>query len=369
MEEKVIDFAKDLISIPSVSGDEKEVLDFLENRFRENPDAEVFREKSWTAEKFAKSGAKKAVILSGHVDTVSAGNLSQWSFDPWKPFTKDGKLFGRGASDMKTGLAALTIVGEDFAKDLRDFDIWIAAVAHEEIDGQGSADFAKWFSENTGYDEAICLIGDGNMNNIDIGQHGTRFVSLEFHGKSGHASRPENLAKSGLALAAKFVSDTEKIREEMKKFSDTILGDAILTPTFINSGEESAFNSLGATARINLDIRTVPKLDDDQIFAKFMDELVKKYSFVWKSAADHANSSVVNPECHLVKTLVEATEKRAKIAVSKGANDQAFFVENGIQTVVYGLGDEKEFHAIDESVKISNIEPFAKIIAKFLANI
>ena len=142
-----IELTKKLIEIESVSGNETEILEFLADFLRGNS-AEVWQNKDFAAgvlkirtngNEFSKSS--RAIILTGHIDTVSAGDLRAWERSPWEATEMNGKIIGLGASDMKGGLAAQFIAGLEFVKENNfecNFDRWLVAVSNEEIDGRGS---------------------------------------------------------------------------------------------------------------------------------------------------------------------------------------------------------------------------------------
>ena len=111
-----IELTKRLIEIESVSGNELEILKFLADFLRENS-AEVWQNEDFTAGLFrvrkskSVSKTRRAVILTGHIDTVSAGDLKSWKDSPWRAIETKDKIIGLGASDMKGGIGAQIIAG------------------------------------------------------------------------------------------------------------------------------------------------------------------------------------------------------------------------------------------------------------------
>lgn len=368
MQTEIINFAKQLISIPSISGEEKKIFDFLEAHFN-GQNSEVFREKTWVAEKFSRNletTKKKAILLAGHADTVVTGNLEDWGQNPFAPSIHEEKLFGLGAADMKTSLATEIIAGENFAKNSsHDFDLWIVATANEEVDGQGSADFAKWFSEHADYEEAFCLIGDGGLKTIELGQRGNRFMRLSFTGVSGHGSQQENFAKSGLAQANQFLSEIDQIYRSLESYSHPILGRPSFVPTGITAGDAKSPNKTAQIAELILDIRTTPALEKD--FANFITELSRKYHFTYENIYQPVKSVLIDSSQGEAQELLAISG--AKFGVSPGATDQGFFVEYQIPTVVFGAANIAQFHMVDEFIELKNVEKFAKILLGFLAKI
>ncbi|MFB6115040.1 MAG: M20 family metallopeptidase, partial [Candidatus Nanohalobium sp.] len=133
--EEVKKILKELISIPSISGDEDQVRDYLE---------ELLREKNLDVEKVGgnlvariDNGSSRALHFNAHMDTVEAEE-EKWNTGPFNPREDDGKLYGLGASDLKGAIAALVKTAEILAgKDL-DLDLFFEFVVNEEVDGAGS---------------------------------------------------------------------------------------------------------------------------------------------------------------------------------------------------------------------------------------
>ena len=144
-----IALTKQLITIPSVSDDEAEILSFVAKWMDQAGFDQVITKERFTAglirgKSKASQPAGKALLLCGHIDTVPAGDESAWQSSPWQPRTKGDRLYGLGASDMKSGVAIQMIASQSYLTERRDdLDLWCVAVAHEEVDGAGSADLPK----------------------------------------------------------------------------------------------------------------------------------------------------------------------------------------------------------------------------------
>ena len=218
-----IELTKKLIEIESVSGNETKILEFIAD-FLQKKSAKVWQNEDFTAGLFKIRNSKdqnlknnRAIILTGHIDTVSAGDLNAWNKSPWQAIETSEKIIGLGASDMKGGLAAQFIAALDFIKEgnfKSNFDLWLVAVSNEEIDGRGSRNFVKWLNQQSGfnYKEIFGIIAEPTNNkNIEIGHRGNRFLTLKFTGESGHASQQENYQKSALSKASFFLSQINDI--------------------------------------------------------------------------------------------------------------------------------------------------------------
>ena len=118
----LVDLAKRLIAIPSVSGNEAEALDFVASWMRSANFDEVITDERFTAGliRAKKQIVKHALILCGHIDTVFSGDESAWRQSPWQPYVMDGRLYGLGATDMKAGVALQMIAAAEYANERRD---------------------------------------------------------------------------------------------------------------------------------------------------------------------------------------------------------------------------------------------------------
>ena len=375
-----IELTKKLIEIESVSGSETEILEFLADFLRENS-AEVWQNKDFAAgvlrirtngNEFSKSS--RAIILTGHIDTVSAGDLQAWKKSPWEATEMNGKIIGLGASDMKGGLAAQFIAGLEFVKENNfesNFDLWLVAVSNEEIDGRGSRNFVKWLNEQKEFDysEFFGVIAEPtNCENIEIGHRGNRFVRLKFKGESGHASQQVNFQKSALSKASFFLSRIDDIFENWQEsFSNDFLGSPSLVPTSLKSGEEKSPNKTAPSAELILDIRTTPELDSD--FKNTFNSLAEKYDFKWEYHSEPVPSSLVSKKSRVIENILKVSKlNEESIMVSPGATDQGEFV-NGLknaQIVVFGPGEWDEAHHQNEFIYIDKLSKYKTWIIDFL---
>lgn len=375
-----LELTKNLIQIPSVSGNEAEILDFLED-FLTSHDAQTVKTADFVAgifenrDKKMMPTSKKAVILTGHIDTVASGDPARWKNSPWEAIETEEKIIGLGASDMKAGIAASFCAGIDFWAEngeRADFDLWLVAVSNEEIDGSGSAKFAEWL-KNSGrnYEEIYGLISEPTGNQqIEVGHRGNSFVEFNFTGASGHASQQNNFEKSALAKVSKFTENLDNIFEKIQeKHSNQILGSPSIVPTSLRAGDATSPNKTAGEATLICDIRTTPELDAD--FGNFMANLAQEFGFSWKYHSEPAPSCLISSDSKVVKILSKVAKLDQNSAVvSPGATDQAFFVNGlGAEIVVFGPGEFSEAHHQNEFVYKEKIGQFYQICKDFLKEI
>lgn len=225
----IIDLAKALISIQSYSGKEKGVADELEQYMRSHgyDDVAIDRYGNIIGRIVGKRPGKK-LLFDGHIDTVPVGNLSAWSHDPFCPEIVDGRLYGRGATDMKGAVAAFTAAAGFFAKDFqKDFagELYVAGVVHEEC-FEGVA--ARSVSELVKPDYVV--IGEASLCNLKIGQRGRAEIVVETFGVPAHSANPEK----GINAVYAMCRVVEAIRG-LHSPEDPTLGKGILELTDIKS--------------------------------------------------------------------------------------------------------------------------------------
>ena len=183
----------DLIKIKSVNDHELEVAEYLQDLFQENGiEAKILPLKGQRANLVAEIGEGTPVLaVSGHMDVVDPGNLAAWDNDPFTMTEKDGKLFGRGITDMKAGLAALVIAMIELKKQglPKKGTIRLLATAGEEVGEEGSAAF---YRDHYMEDAAGLLIAEPTtVYGTASEQKGSFDIKFTSKGTSVHSSTPE----------------------------------------------------------------------------------------------------------------------------------------------------------------------------------
>ena len=352
---QTIGLTKQLIARPSVSGDEAQILADVAQWLMPVCD-DVIAKPGFTAGviRASQQPAQRAVILCGHVDTVSPGDVSAWQHNPWQPWATDGRLYGLGASDMKAGVALQMTVAAKYAQQRRnDLDVWCVAVAHEEIDGAGSAAFAQYFSHTAQYDDVSCMIAEPTDGQIEIGHRGNRFIELVFERASGHASQEAAYQACSLPAIVSFLHDLPSIQQELHTaYRHDILGEPTMTPTRIAPEGSYSSNKTAGASYLAIDIRTTPALDAD--FARWIETLAERYQFSWRYPAESIPSALCTPDAPILHQMQKLIPGTAPV-VSRGSTDQTFYQAIGVDTVIYGPGDFDQAHTVDESISLKGI--------------
>lgn len=228
-EERVIELCRKLIQARSYSGEENEVSDRLTEFFYGKGFDEVIKDSYGnTIGVIRGKRPGKKLLFDGHMDTVPVGKESDWTYPPFGAEIHEGRIYGRGTSDMKGALAAMACAAADFAEDTgKDFDgeIYVAGVVHEEC-FEGVA--ARKISQAINPDYVI--IGEASELNLKIGQRGRAEIKVETFGVPAHSANPEK----GVNAVYKMAKVIEAVRT-LEPTEHSVLGKGILELTDIKS--------------------------------------------------------------------------------------------------------------------------------------
>lgn len=228
-EEQVISLCQKLIQQKSYSGEESGVVGVLSENMKQMGFDEVTVDKYGNIIGCIKGNSPgKKVLFDGHIDTVPVTEEAEWLYPPFAAEIHDGKIYGRGTSDMKGAVAAMTCAASNYAKDTgKDFagEIYVAGVVHEEcFEGVAAREISK--SVRPDY----VVIGEASQLNLKIGQRGRAEIVIETFGKPCHSANPEK----GINAVYKMAKVIGAIRT-LVPTHHPVLGDGILELTDIKS--------------------------------------------------------------------------------------------------------------------------------------
>ena len=228
-EEAVVSLCQKVIRQGSYSGEEQGVANVL----KENMQAMGFDEV--TIDKYGNiigciKGKRpgKKILFDGHIDTVPVTDETEWQYPPFAAEIHDGKIYGRGTSDMKGAVSAMTCAAANFAKDTdKDFagEIYVAGDVHEEcFEGVAAREISKAVQPD------YVVIGEASQLNLKVGQRGRGEIVVETFGVPCHSANPEK----GVNAVYKMAQVIEAIRT-LEPTHHPVLGDGILELTDIKS--------------------------------------------------------------------------------------------------------------------------------------
>lgn len=301
------------------------------------------------------------IIYNGHLDVVPAG--PGWSFDPFLGEIKDGKLYGRGAADMKSGLAAMIYAAILLQRAGNPFagEILLFFNSDEERTNLG---MKKFLEDQITADYAV--ISEPTNLDICIGHRGCARYRVRTRGEAGHTSfvrEPNN----GIYKMTKLIDGLEKLSFDIKKRIDPEMGAASLTVSQIQGGV--APNIVPDFCEIEIDRRTLPGEREEEVTAeivKQLDQISALHSFQYELECYLFLPASFIPKSHpFVKASLNTAErirdKQSEIRVFEATCEAPFFsVEKGIPTVVVGPGGLSQAHVVDEYVEVKEVVEAAR---------
>jgi putative selenium metabolism hydrolase len=228
-QDKLTKLCQELLRNPSVSGEEEKVVAAIKSNMLALGYDDVYIDDYGNVIGHIR-GSKpgKKILFDGHIDTVPVPDDSKWTYAPFGGEIHDGKIYGRGASDMKGQTSAMIAAAAFFAEDVnKDFegDIYVAGVVHEEI-FEGIA--ARAISDRVNPDYVV--IGESSELNLKIGQRGRAEIVVETFGKPAHSANPEK----GVNAVYKMAKVIDRI-QAIEAPEHDVLGKGILVLTDIKS--------------------------------------------------------------------------------------------------------------------------------------
>ena len=224
-----VELTQKLVRRQSYSGNEKGVSEELTKFFKENGFDDIHVDKYGNTIghiKGSKPGPK--IVFDGHMDTVPVTDESEWQYPPFEAEIHDGKIYGRGTSDMKGALASMAVAASNFKeKTGGDFagEIFVAGIVHEEcFEGVAAREVSAYAKPD------YVIIGEASNCNVKIGQRGRAEIKIEVLGKPAHSANPEK----GINAVYKMCKVIEAIKT-LKPTHHDRLGDGILELVDIKS--------------------------------------------------------------------------------------------------------------------------------------
>lgn len=367
--EELISLCQELIRNQSLSGEEENVALAIKNAFETLGYDECFVDSYGNVIGHIKGKREgKKILFDGHIDTVPVPDDTKWSHAPFSGERVDGKIYGRGTSDMKGQLSAMMAAAAFFAKDTnKDFDgdIFVAGVVFEEIFEGVSA---RKISEAIKPDYVV--IGESSELNLKIGQRGRAEIVVETFGKPAHSANPEK----GINAVYKMSKIIEKI-QEIEPVEHDVLGKGILVLTDIKSSPYPGASVVPDYCKATFDRRLLVGETKEEVLApiqKIIDEL-KKEDKEFNAKVSYAigtetcyTGETIHGERFFPAWLYDEDDEFVKAAL-KGlreagiepeitqysfcTNGSHYAGEEGIKTIGFGPSKENLAHTIDEYIE------------------
>jgi acetylornithine deacetylase len=303
------------------------------------------------------TGGGKTLLLNGHMDTVGAGGMS----NPHEPVIKEGRLYGRGAYDMKGGLAAcMSAVAEARKQHLRG-DVVFTAVIDEEYASLGTQDLAKRFHADG------AIVAEFTELQLILAHRGFVWLEVETIGRAAHGSRPD-LGIDAIVKMGKVLTELEKHDQELRSNpTHPLLGSGSLHASLIKGGQE--LSTYPDKCVVSVERRTLPGESPENVEAELLRIIEEiqgsdsSFQAVVRRGLDR--SPLETPgDAGIVKSVQNAAGKLLKhllpIAGVPFWTDAALLSAAGIPSLLLGPSGGGA-HAVEEWVDMSSIKTCADI--------
>jgi succinyl-diaminopimelate desuccinylase len=243
----VVDLTRELVRSESPTGRESPAARAYAQALTELGFDEVVLDGAGNVVGELRRGEGPTVLLNGHIDTVPAGDPAAWPHPPFEGVLDGGRVFGRGACDMKGALAAMAVGARRAADDDVSGRIVVSAVVQEEVCGLG----ARYLASTQRAD--VVILGEPSDLRLMLGHRGRTEVRARFPGRLAHAARAE-LGENALSRAAHFVTRLDLLDLP----SDARLGRSSATATSLVTWPAGGTNVVPGSAELVIDYRSVP---------------------------------------------------------------------------------------------------------------
>lgn len=356
--ERKIKILQDLIQMKTINGEEKQAAQYFKGLFEGyGIEAKVIdhgdNRSSLVAEMEGKKNGK-TLALSGHFDVVMVDDESVWSHDPFGGEIDNGKMYGRGTTDMKAGVAASIIAMLELKEENADFNgsIRFLGTAGEEIGMVGS----KALTEQ-GYSRDIdgLILGEPSSgNDIHYAHKGLLNYTVRSQGQSGHSSSPDSV--NAVEVLNDFISS---LKEEMDKieeeYENGILGPTLHSFTVINGGTQP--NSIPEKASVTAVVRTIPEFSNEQLIEKveeIIEQTNEKSGGELKLEVNQKSELVItNPDSDLIQATKQVVGDQQVTGVGAVTDASSFAAGgNDFDVAMRGPGKMELAHMPDEYVEV-----------------
>lgn len=327
-----VQLLKKLIATPSVSRNEKDAADIMEQTIRSygfEPQREA--NNLWIIDPHYDE-SRPTLLLNAHIDTVKP--VTSWSRDPFSPDVEDGVLYGLGSNDCGGGLCSLLQIFRMLTEKPQSYNLIYLASAEEEVSGKDGITRALPLLPHID----LAIVGEPTSMNPAVAEKGLMVLDVIAHGKSGHAARNE-----GVNAIYEALDDMRWIRDYKFEKVSEFLGPTKMTLTVVNAGTQH--NVIPDKCTMLVDIRTNEFYDNEEVYELIRQHLkseVKAHSFRLKS-------SRIDPEHPLIRKCVAMGMKPFG---SPTLSDQALM---HFPSFKLGPGESSRSHSANEFIRISEI--------------
>lgn len=365
-----VDLLKQLVACPSITPNSANALELV---------AEVLQQAGFTIEylpsgevnnlwAFKGNGDVCRLLFAGHVDVVPPGDLTQWQTDPFTPIEKDGVLYGRGAADMKSGVAAFVSAAANCAKDGVD-GVGVFLTTDEEGPAEeGTRHFVEWWQAQKKPPIEWVVVGeptseDSFADAIKIGRRGSLTAFIEVRAKQEHVAFAHQKNNSAVLLIGALNAIQNKYATNADKQAQGLVNTTFQVVELQAGLGVTNVTPPVATATINF--RHVANEPAAMLCGWVEEVLQENAKDRWQCRWVHAATPYTMPaDGTLITTLQNILQNKygrtAKLSNAGGASDGRFLRDIATQLIEFGVLN-KTIHAPNENVKIDDVRDLQNI--------
>jgi putative selenium metabolism hydrolase len=380
--EALATFLQDLVRIPSLSTHEEAVSIRLAEEMRRVGFADVWTDRIGNVVGRIGAGRGPRLLFDAHMDTVDVGDPARWARPPYDGAIEDGVLYGRGACDMKGGLAAMVYAVkalEDSGVELGG-DLYVVGVVQEEpFEGLG----VRVLIEEEGLRPDYVVLGEPSNLQIKTGHRGRMEIGVEVRGRAAHASSPE-LGENAIHHAARLIFGLELLAPRLA--TDPFLGQGTLAVTHITSTAASR-NAIPDCCTFYIDRRLTLGETERKALAEVQNIVNTEEVDAHVAVTEYRATSYTGYECQARAAfpawvmpenspLVQATIRsvRETLGYRPRLGPWGFSTDGtytagvaNIPTVGFGPGEERYAHTQEEQVRLNDVVDAARVYARLAA--
>ena len=314
--------------------------------------------------------ARPTVVFAGHTDVVPPGPLEQWTSDPFEPTIRDGLLFGRGAADMKSSLAAFVVAAEEFVGQRPDHPGSIALLLTSDEEGPATDGTVRVVEALAARGEAIDLAIVGEPTSVDRlgdtiknGRRGSASGRLVVHGVQGHVAYPQ-LARNPV----------HQLAPALAELAATVWdhGDEFFPPTTFQvsniAAGTGALNVIPGTCELDFNLRFAP-VSSAESLQRSIEAILRRHGLLFELRWTVGAEPFLTAPGTLVQALSEAiraeTGTPPALSTTGGTSDGRFIARICPQVVEFGPPNAT-IHKIDECIAVGDLEALKNIYRRSL---
>ena len=322
----------------------------------------------WAVHRGSRPGP--TVVLAGHTDVVPTGPLAAWTSDPFVPSHRNGQLFGRGAADMKTSIAAMTVAAEEFVRQHPQHAGSVALLFTSDEEGPSVDGTVKVVQALQARGERLdcCIVGEptsvdrlGDM--VKNGRRGSLSARLTVHGVQGHVAYPQ-LAKNPIHLLAPALAELAATLWDA--------GNAFFPATTWQvsniHGGTGVGNVIPGQVVVDFNFRFSTESTPEALQARVVDVLARHgvpHSLAWTLGGSPFLTRPGTLSAALMAAIQAETGATPVLSTTGGTSDGRFIAQVCEQVVEFGPINAS-IHKIDEHVNVADIEPLKTIYRRTL---